>query len=276
MNPYLEAAVLGLVQGLTEFLPVSSSGHLVIVQQLFPAFPTPGVTFELILHLGTLCAVLWYFRAEFLALSLAVLPRAVAPGHPTQLHRSRHQNTVMLLGIATGATAVVGLLAKDALESLFDQPRIVAVMLVVTALHLIASDLRPEGETSLEQMQPWRAGILGFIQGLAIIPGISRAGSTITWGIFIGMRRADAARFSFLMSVPAILAATVLVVKDLIEAPSGSAPLLLGPYVFGAAIAGAVGYLTIALLLKMISQQRLWPFALYCAVVGVTGVLYFR
>lgn len=255
----LESVLLGLLQGLTEFLPVSSSGHLVLAQSLIPGFEQPGVLFDTLLHGGTLLSVLVYFRREVQELLASLLPG----GDPSR------RRLALLLVVATVPTGLIGILFKDPLEALFHAPRSAAAMLLVTGAVLWVSEVLARPRMGLEGLGYGRALAIGTVQGLAIVPGISRSGSTIAAGTLLGIRGEDAARFSFLLSVPAILGAVVLQLPhvDSLE------PARLGAYAAGVVAAFASGLWAIRFLLAAIRRGRFRWFALYCWLLGAGYLL---
>ncbi len=254
----VESVLLGLLQGLTEFLPVSSSGHLVLAQSLLPGFRQPGVLFDVLLHVGTLLAVLAYFRGEVGELLASLLPG----GDPS------HRRLALLLVAATVPTGLIGVLFKDPLEALFHAPRAAAAMLLVTGALLWVSEVLARPRFGLEGLGYGRALAVGVVQGLAIVPGISRSGSTIAAGTLLGVRGEDAARFSFLLSVPAVLGAVVLQVPELGAVEPGA------PAVYAAGVLAAFlsGLWAIRFLLAVIRRGRFRWFAVYCWCLG-TGYL---
>jgi undecaprenyl-diphosphatase len=255
MSTY-DALLLGLIQGLTEFLPVSSSGHLVIAQDLI-GFQGPGIVFDILLHGATLGAVMLYFWRDIAALLLSLLPG----GDPAR------RRVVGLILLATIPTGVIGLSIDHYLSGLFESARFAAAMLVVTGLVLLVAERTRAGTGTMEQVSPMQAVLLGTAQGIAVLPGISRAGSTIATGLMLGMDAQAAARFSFLMSIPAILAAVALHARDLASNAAAGNNLL--PMAAGAGVAFVSGLGAIHLLLKLLARRKLWPFSVYCWAVAL-------
>lgn len=255
----VESVLLGVLQGLTEFLPVSSSGHLVLTQSLIPGFEQPGVLFDVLLHAGTLLAVLVYFRRDVLA-----LVGSLTPGGDRGYRR-----LVYLIVAATVPTGLIGVIFKHPLEALFHAPRAAAGMLLVTGGLLWVSEVLGRPRDDLDRLGYPRALAVGTIQGLAIIPGISRSGSTIAVGTLLGVRGEEAARFSFLLSVPAILGAVVLQLPELSAVKAGSS----AAYVAGALAAFITGVGAIRFLMAAIRRGRFRWFAVYCWVLGVGYLL---
>ena len=256
----VEGALLGLIQGLTEFLPVSSSGHLVLAQSLIPSFHQPGVLFDTLLHLATLLAVLVFFRHDVWDL-LSSLGPGGDPGS---------RRLVGLLLLATIPTGLIGVGFKDPLEALFHAPRAAAAMLLVTGAVLWVSELRRHQTLGLDEIGVPHSLAVGLAQGLAIIPGISRSGSTIATATLLGVRGEDAARFSFLLSIPAICGAVVLQLSEVSGFPDGSTV----PYLLGALAAFASGLLAIRFLMQVIRARRFRWFAVYCWALGAAYLLF--
>jgi undecaprenyl-diphosphatase len=250
------AILLGLVQGLTEFLPVSSSGHLVLFQHFLPGFSQPGLLFDVILHLGTMVAVVVVFRADLARLFAAPFNQSAAGAVDRRL--------LLLLISGSIPTAIIGLTFKDAIEGLFANVNLVALMLMLTGTLLFLAERfrrpgRKEGALTFSD-----AIVTGIAQGIAIIPGISRSGSTIAALLFKGVDGETAARFSFLLALPAVGGAALLSLKDLEALPAGELPV----YLAGAGVAMLAGLCSIRFLLQIIRRQRLIYFALYCWCVG--------
>ncbi len=257
---YVDAVILGLVQGLTEFLPVSSSGHLVMAQT-FLGVPTPGVFLEVALHVATLLSVMVVYRAKLAELLVGTVRR-----QPEALRY------VGMLVLATLPVVVIGLLFRDAIEAAFDTPYVTGFMLLVTGVLLHSTSWgRSDDETRTHDAPtPGHALGMGFAQCLALLPGISRSGSTIAAGLWTGLRGERAAEFSFLMSLPAIAGAAILQVADI-----GSATLD-GPLLAGFAVALVAGVVAIKSLVWLVRRQGFHHFAWYVWAVGLffLGYLY--
>ncbi len=261
-----EAILLGLVQGLTEFLPVSSSGHLVLARDLLGMAPAESPSFEIVVHLGTLLSVFMVMRTEVLGL-LGALPRCLDRG---RWRRSFAEDpsfrALVLLVPATLPVVLVGLLAKEEVEASFGRPALAAAMLLVTAALLLATRIarrRRERELDLRI-----AVAMGLAQALAILPGISRSGSTIAAGLLAGGERRRVGGFSFFMAIPAILGAVILEAREI-----GALDLPLTTLVAGFASAALVGALALALLLRLVRRGRLWIFAPYLVAAALGWLL---
>lgn len=253
----LDALLLGIVQGITEFLPISSDGHLAIAQHCLPHFEQPGLLFDVMLHVGTLGAMLLYFQRDVARLLTAPFRRT------PEGRRDRH-----LLGLVVAAsvpTALIGLALKDAVERWMENMLVVGAMLLLTGTLLFVGErYRRSGRRTEAAVTVTDAVLTGIAQGLAVLPGLSRSGSTIATLLFRGVDGETAARLSFLMGMPAIAGAALLSLKDLHTLPAGDLPV----YLAGAGVAFVVGLCAIRLLLGIIRRQRLFWFSVYCWVVG--------
>lgn len=259
----LESLVLGLVQGLTEFLPVSSSGHLVIIEGLF-GIRSGNVVFEVLVHFGTLLAVLVYFRKRIASIIKSII--GVIFTKTTSTTDTDFRMAVYIV-VGTIPAVIIGFAFKDLIEQAFGSPRWAAGMLLVTAAILFSTKWASE---RLKKLNSGRSILVGIAQALAIMPGISRSGSTISAGMWLGMDKSEAAEFSFLLSIPAIAGAVVLEIPDMI-ANLGTGNLVV-IYLAGMVVAALVGYLSIAGLLSIIKKGKFFFFGLYCAVIGLLGI----
>lgn len=261
----LEAIFLGIIQGATEFLPVSSSGHSILLPALLD-MPNPGLDLIAIAHQGTLLAVLLYFWRDLWRIVLGVL-RGLRNRAPLSDPDSR-LGWFILLGSIPAATA--GLLLEDFFEDMFGRPIFAAGFLLVTALLLFVGERLLSGEIEIEKIDGLDALAVGIFQMFALFPGISRSGSTITGALWRGLDREAAARFSFLLGVPAIAGAGLLAVLDILEADvSGQFTVYAATFL----AAAVTGYLCIHFLLTWLRNHSLMPFAVYCAVFGVGYIL---
>jgi undecaprenyl-diphosphatase len=253
-----QALILGIIQGLSEFLPISSSAHLALAPWILH-WPDPGLAFDVALHFGTLVAVLWYFRAEWVALVVAAKDIIVRRRIETERERR-----VLFLIVATIPGAIAGLALEKQAEGTFRDPRLVATALIVMGILLWAVDRFARRDRTLGQMRWTDALLVGLAQMFAIIPGVSRSGSTITAGRALAFTREDAAIFSFLMSMPIIAAAAVLKMPQAIREQGLSAPMVVG--VLASALSG---WLAISVLLRVVTRHSYGVFAAYRIVLGV-------
>ena len=262
-----EAAILGVLQGLTEFLPVSSSGHLTIGQALL-GFREPDVFFDVVLHIGTLLAVLIYFKDDITTiLKDAASPRL--PGtnwfSPVNWGKGSGRGMLLLLVLGSVPTALIGFFGKDLFEAAFGSLRVVGAMLLVTALFLSATYFARERAKG--DLGPLRALLVGAVQGLAILPGISRSGATISVAMIAGVRPDRAVRFSFLLSIPAILGALFLKLGDV-----EPAALELSELSLGFITSFTVGYASLWMLIGIVKRGGLHYFAAWCVPVGLVAL----
>jgi undecaprenyl-diphosphatase len=264
------AILLGIVQGLTEFLPVSSSAHLILARALF-GWETPpefGLAFDVALHVGTLAAILAFFRREITGMAFAL---------PAVLHGTTDPSArlVRYIVIGTMPVVIVGLLFNDYVEEVLRTPRVAAWALAAGALAMIAAE-RAGSRTRAEDRLTWvDAVLIGCAQASALIPGVSRSGSTIAIGLFLGLRRDAAARFTFLLAIPAMLAAAGKEALELrhMALPPGTVQL----FVVGILVSAVVGYVTIKYFLRFLAGHRLDVFAYYrLALAALTFVWLWR
>ncbi len=258
----INAIVLGIVQGLTEFLPVSSSGHLVIAEHLLPGWHQPGIVFEILLHLATLLAVIIFFRNDLAALIKSL--------YTSGEQAAKHRRVILMLLIATIPTGIIGLTGKKFFVTLFDRLDVVGGMLLITALILWLAERQAPEKLTKKSTTILDAITIGITQGLAILPGISRSGSTIGAAMLLGVEPRTAARFSFLLSIPAICGAALLNLKEISTIPSDQVIACL----CGALAALFSGLMALKLLLMIIEERRLKIFALYCLIVGSATLIW--
>ena len=254
----LQALVLGLLQGLTELLPISSSAHLMLVPWLL-GWPDHGLAFDVALHFGTLLAIVWYFRREWADLIRAAW-RIVA-------HRrveTEEERRVVFLIIATIPAVIAGLFLEDYVSSVLRDPRITATTLIVMGILLWFVDKARPRDRPLGTMRATDALLIGLAQALALVPGVSRSGATITMGRGLRFDRKNAAVFSFLMSMPVIAGAAILKVPEAIAESGFSLPLIVG--VSAAAVSS---WLAISILLRYVTKYSYGIFAAYRIVLGV-------
>jgi len=242
---YTEAIISGIVQGLTEFLPISSSGHLVILHHFF-GYQEPKILFNIFLHIGTLFAVLVYFWRDIISL----------------FAQKRRLLGLVILGSVP--TALIGFIFKDSFEQHFSSIKIVGIMLFVTAVFLIVGEWVSKNKVGGKISWP-KALLIGLIQGFAIMPGISRSGSTISTALMLKVDKKEAIRYSFLLSIPAVLGALLLKLKDGLAGASLSMPMLAG-----AIVSFLIGLFAIFLLIKAALGSKLKYFAIYCVILGGT------
>ncbi|KKQ95851.1 MAG: Undecaprenyl-diphosphatase [Candidatus Woesebacteria bacterium GW2011_GWB1_43_14] len=242
---FVSAVILGFLQGMTEFLPVSSSGHLVIAQSFIPGFTQPGVLFDVILHLGTTVAVLFYFRKKIYSIS---------------------KEKIIVLVIGTVPAGIIGVLFNTEIEALFSSVKLVGLALLATGLMDFGTDRfsgRKQVVSKLDGL------MIGIGQAFAILPGVSRSGTTIFVGTSQGIRRQEAAEFSFLLSVPAIIGAGA------VELVSHGATNNLSIFVYlgGLVSSFLTGILSISLVLRLLAEEKFKYFAVYCLIIGIAVLI---
>lgn len=245
--PYL---FLGALQGLAEFLPISSSGHLVLAQKLIPGFHLPNIFFDVIVHMGTLFAVLYYFRKKILEILL------------------RKWKYLLYIIIATIPAGVIGYFFQDLFESFFDNVKLVGIALLLTGLMNLMVDKFSKSKKSLNFKNTF---LVGFAQALAITPGISRSGITIFSGVFQGIKKEKAAEFSFILSIPAVLGANLL---QIMKNPHGLNNGNISYYLVGFLTAFVFGLFSIKLVFQFLKDVRFKVFAYYCFVVGILALIF--
>jgi undecaprenyl-diphosphatase len=248
-----QAIIFGIVQGVTEFLPISSTAHLILLPWFF-GWPDPGLSFDVALHLGTLVALVIYFWKDWLA--LLAKPRMIA-----------------FIIAATIPGAVAGVLLESQVENALRSPKLIALMLSLMALLLVVAELKGRRKKDLDQISWSDALTVGCAQAFALVPGVSRSGSTITAGLFTGMKRETAARFSFYLSAPIIAGAVAKKMLDIFEAgiPAGQ----VSAFVVGIVVSGIVGYLSIAFLLRYLQTHNTFLFIYYRIALAIGVFLAF-
>jgi undecaprenyl-diphosphatase len=256
----LEAIVLGIVQGLTEFIPVSSTAHLRIVPA-FAGWQDPGAAFTAVVQLGTTLAVLIFFRKDLLNIARGLIAGLRDPG----ARRTTEWRLGLFIILGTIPIGILGLALKHKIEHQFRTLELIGVALIVLGLILAWSENhRPrEPKRDIDDLTPRDAAIIGFAQAAALIPGVSRSGATISAGLFLGLDRMAAARYSFLLSVPAILVSGLYELKD-----AGTGHYGVGATILATIAAFVVGYASIAWLLRFITTHNFAPFVAYRVVLG--------
>ena len=273
---YLSAIFLGLVQGIAEFLPISSSGHLSIFQNFFglSGIEEGGhVVFDILLHLATLVAVCIFYRRDIAAIITEGIDYVKSVGHPVPGEKKRYPAVRLLVMMFFGTLPLFVILPfKDAVETLYNNTGFIGAALIFCGFLLFFSDRLPRGHKTEKNMRIRDALVIGAFQAIATVPGLSRSGSTITAGVAMGLNRNFAVKFSFLLSIPAILGANILTLADVL-AEGGMPKGVWGYYLAGMAVAFVSGYLSLWLV-KYISQKgKFGYFAYYCWVVGIATII---
>ncbi|TDD41313.1 undecaprenyl-diphosphate phosphatase [Nonomuraea terrae] len=262
---WLEAVILGLVQGLTEFLPISSSAHIRVVSA-FAGWPDPGAAFTAVIQLGTETAVLIYFRQEIWEI-VSTWTRSLF-NRELRGHWAARMGWYIILG--TLPIVVLGLVLKEQIETPFRDLRLVGTTLIVFAIILWFADRTARNKLTLEKhLSAPHAVVYGFAQALALVPGVSRSGGTVTAGLLLDYRREDAAKYSFLLAIPAVLGAGVLELSEIGNGPSPE----WGPTILATVISFVVGYAAVAWFLRYISTHRFTVFVIYRIILGFFIIL---
>ena len=265
MSSYLQAFVLAVIQGVTEFLPISSSAHLIVVPYLMDWNPgwsdwePRGLRFDIATHFGTLLAVLVYFRHRLFS---------IAESCVIAIKRGERNSDIDLLGnivIATVPVVIVGFLAYEVIEMELRGVQTIAITTIGFGILLLVADLVNKRDRNETEMSWWQASLIGLGQAMALVPGVSRAGITITVALFLGFSRTAAARFSFLLAIPTVLAATLLMTADALKAASDVNWIELG---VGVVVSFLSAYFCIDAFLRFVEKIGMMPFVIYRVVLG--------
>ncbi|MFO7810461.1 MAG: undecaprenyl-diphosphatase UppP [Candidatus Delongbacteria bacterium] len=274
MSETMHAIILGIIQGLTEFLPVSSSGHLAILHQVLGFETESNIFFDVILHLGTLLAVVYFYKNSIIDILKGALfgikSLLSKKGIRESFFTSSDSKLFTLIFLGSIPTAIIGIAFKDWFESLAENLLYVGIALFATALLLIAFELKKNAVRKVGQMKVSDSLLIGIAQGMAIIPGISRSGSTISTAKLLGVDKEAAAKYSFLLSIPAISGAFLLKFKDAVEEGIRYENYML----IGFIISALTGYFALKLLIWMIKSSSMYYFAAYCLVIATFSVMY--
>jgi undecaprenyl-diphosphatase len=266
VDEFLEAALLGIVQGLTEFLPISSTGHLILISELLGIDEDKfGLRFDASIHLGTLAAVLVYFRVIVLRLIGAWWGSVRA----RDWQHTPDARLAWLLLLGTVPAAIAGVLLESWVEDELRDPAVVGAMLIVFSLPMVLAERYGSRTRDIGETRPLDALGIGAAQAVALIPGVSRSGITISAGMFAGFKREEAATFAFLLAAPIVAAAGGKQVFDVIRGEESGASAGLDVYLVGLVTAGLVGYAAVAFLLRFLRTNTLYPFVYYRVVLGV-------
>lgn len=284
----LQAIILGFIQGVAEFLPISSSGHLALAKKIF-GLSDVGLTFDLLLHFGTLVAVfvvywkdIWKLIKEGVmiirdvCINISYFFIKVYKKKENKYRKivdTPYRRFVMLVIVSTIPTGIIGLIFKEVFN--MDNPSllVVGLSLLVTSCLLYMVDELPNGRKRESKVTYKNAVFVGVAQGIATLPGLSRSGTTITAEVFCGFDRSFAVKYSFIMSIPAILGANILDVKDLFSPANSISGVELVNYLVGTVVAGFVGYVCIKTMLVVIRNKKFKYFSYYCFAVGIIAVI---
>lgn len=263
----IQSFLLGLIQGLTEFLPISSSGHLALAEYFLGGKTDSGITFEVVVHFGTLCSIIIYYRNDLMKLIKAGFSFVKSPANEVN---NPDVKLILYILVSMIPALIVGFTLKDYVEGIFVNPVLVSGMLVVTGCILFLTRFAKHNE---ESVSLGKSLIIGLAQAFAMIPGISRSGSTISTSLYLGVKREDAANFSFLMVIPVIVGAMLLQIKEMFEVGVNDAQLT--GLLVGFFTAFISGYYALKYLIIILKKKGFHYFAYYCWLVGITGLVYF-
>ena len=271
---YFEAIILGLVQGLAEFLPISSSGHLALLQQAFGIHEDKVLLFAVLLHVGTLISVFIVYWKDIweLIVELCLTIRDLCTGKGLRLAERPIRKLGVMIIVATIPTAIIGLVFSDFFDSLYNSVIPIGVGLIITGFLLIFAEKKGEGNRGIQQMNFRNAIFIGLVQGVAICPGISRSGSTLFGSLICNLDRKFAVKFVFLISIPSILGSAVLEAPAALEA--GVTAAEGGPVLVGMLVAAVSGLVAIKTMIKIVSGKKLSYFSYYVWALGLFVVLY--
>lgn len=271
---YIEATVLGLVQGLAEFLPISSSGHLALLQQWFGIKEDNVLLFAVLLHVGTLISVFIVYWKDIWELikELIITIKDLVTGKGLRLEERPVRKLGVMIIVATIPTGIIGLLFNDFFDSLYNSVVPIGIGLVITGILLVVAEKTGRSNRGISQMNYRNALFVGTIQGIAICPGISRSGSTLFGSLLCNLDRAFAVKFVFLISIPSILGSAILEAPAAIE--SGIQMTDIGPIIVGMAVAAISGLIAIKTMIKIVSGKKLSYFSYYVWILGAIVIGY--
>ena len=271
---YFEATILGLVQGLAEFLPISSSGHLALLQNWFGIDETKVLLFTVLLHVGTLISVFIMYWKDIweLIIELGLTIKDLCTGKGLKMEERPVRKLGMMIIVATIPTAIIGLLFNDFFDSLYTSVIPIGIGLIITGFLLVFAERKGESSRGIKEMNLRNAIFVGTVQGIAICPGISRSGSTLFGSLICNLDRKFAVKFVFLISIPSILGSAILEAPAAIEA--GISLSQLGPVLWGMLVAAVSGVVAIKSMIKIVSDKKLSIFSYYVWILGLAVVIY--
>lgn len=272
----LESLILGLVQGLAEFLPISSSGHLAALQYIFGIDGSNVLTFTVMLHFGTLVAIFVVYWKDIVDLvkELFATIKDICTGQGVQVNKNDTRKLGFMIITASVPTAIIGLLLNDFFESLYAKMTVIGVCLIITGCGLFFAERYGGGKRTIKDMNFRNAFFIGLCQSVAIMPGISRSGATMIGGLACKFDRAFAVRYAFLISIPSVLGAFLLEVPDAVRAVSDGTGMSLGVMLAGVAVAAVSGYAAIKVMIKAVTNKKLMYFSVYTWIAGAALIIY--
>lgn len=271
---YIQAIILGLAQGLAEFLPISSSGHLALLQYFFGVNADSVLPFAVLLHLGTLISVFIVYWKDIveLVMELGAVFKDIFTGKGPRINANPTRRLGFMIIVATIPTAVIGLLFNDLFESFYLSLTAIGIGLIITGAILLIAEKMGKNNKNVGEMKFRHAVFVGVMQGVAICPGISRSGSTLFGGLISGLNKEFAVKFAFLISIPSILGSVIVEAPDAIHAGLGGAAL--GPVIAGVIVSALSGLFAIKAMIKVVSNKKLVGFSIYVWIVAVAVLGY--
>ena len=271
-----ESIILGLVQGLAEFLPISSSGHLAALQYIFGIDGSNVLTFTVMLHFGTLVAIFVVYWKDIVDLvkELFATIKDICTGQGVQVNKNDTRKLGFMIITASVPTAIIGLLLNDFFESLYAKMTVIGVCLIITGCGLFFAERYGGGKRTIKDMNFRNAFFIGLCQSVAIMPGISRSGATMIGGLACKFDRAFAVRYAFLISIPSVLGAFLLEVPEAVKSVSDGTGMSLGVMLAGIAVAAVSGYAAIKVMIKAVTNKKLMYFSVYTWIAGAALIIY--
>lgn len=271
---YFQAIILGLAQGLSEFLPISSSGHLALLQYFFDVSAENVLPFAVLLHLGTLVSVFIVYWKDIVELvkELGAVIKDIFTGKGLRINANPTRRLGFMIIVATIPTAIIGLLFNDAFAALYLSLVSIGIGLLITGTILMIAERMGRSNKSVREMKFRNAVFVGIMQGVAICPGISRSGSTLFGGLISGLNKEFAVKFAFLISIPSILGSVIIEAPDAFEA--GMDMSLIGPVIVGVIVSALSGLFAIKAMIRLVSNRRLIGFSFYTWALGIAVIVY--
>ena len=271
---YFQAIILGLAQGLSEFLPISSSGHLALLQYFFGVSAETVLPFAVLLHLGTLVSVFIVYWKDIveLVLELIAVIKDICTGKGPRINANPTRRLGFMIIVATIPTAIIGLLFNDLFEALYLSLIAIGIGLLITGTILFIAERMGRNNKNVKDMKFRNALFVGIMQGVAICPGISRSGSTLFGGLISGLNKEFAVKFAFLISIPSILGSVIMEAPDAFE--SGMDISLVGPVIAGVIVSALSGLFAIKAMIRLVSNKKLIGFSIYTWVIGIAVIVY--
>lgn len=271
---YIQAIILGLAQGLSEFLPISSSGHLALLQYFFGISAENVLPFAVLLHLGTLISVFIIYWKDIVELvkELGAVIKDIFTGKGLRVNANPTRRLGFMIIVATIPTAVIGLLFNDLFNAMYLSLIAIGVGLLITGTILVIAEKMGKSSKGVKEMKFRNAFFVGLMQGVAICPGISRSGSTLFGGLISGLNREFAVKFAFLVSIPSILGSVIVEAPDAFKA--GMDMSLIGPVIVGVVVSAISGLFAIKAMIKLVSNKNLMGFSVYTWAVGIAVIVY--